>query len=183
MFGDNATDDAERAGFSRRRHARFRGDARRARARSGAPPRRARRPRRWRAGGRRSLRYSGFKAAQKLVDYATKHYSSVDNNDIKMLRRRLIEAGIYDPHGAAYFFIARVALGARARRGCVFPGCRCSASPARRSFWLFVVCGGVLGYLVPSLYLDRRIAARRLEHQVGLSRFHGSAWWSAPMPG
>ncbi len=55
-------------------------------------------------GGRRALRFSGLKAAQKLVDYATKHYAAVDSTDMKVLRRRLTAAGIYDPHAAAYFF-------------------------------------------------------------------------------
>ena len=31
--------------------------------------------------------------------------------------------------------------------------------------------GGVLGYLAPSIYLDRRIAAKRLEHQAGFPDF------------
>ncbi len=44
-------------------------------------------------GGRGSMRSSGLKAAQKLVDYTTKHYSAADSNDVKVLRRRLIEAG------------------------------------------------------------------------------------------
>ncbi len=62
------------------------------------------------AEGRRSLRHSGLKAAQKLVDYTTKHYSAVDSKDMKMLRRRLMQAGIYDPRAVAYFFIARTGL-------------------------------------------------------------------------
>ena len=35
------------------------------------------------AAGRRSLRYSALKAAQTLIDYATKHYSSLDSKDMK----------------------------------------------------------------------------------------------------
>ena len=42
---------------------------------------------------------------------------------------------------------------------------------AKTSFWLFVIGGGGLGYLAPSIYLDRRIAARRLEHQAGFPDF------------
>src|SRR5258708_38707073 len=57
--------------------------------------------------GRRSLRYSGVRAAQKLVAYTTKHYSSVDSKDVKMLRARLVQAGVYNTHGAAYLFLAR----------------------------------------------------------------------------
>jgi tight adherence protein C len=121
-------------------------------------------------GGRRAMRYSGLKAAQKLVDYTTKHYSTVDSKDVKQLRRRLIEAGIYDPHGAAYFFLARVTL-ALGLAAAVYVGLPLAGLNVKMSFWLFVMCGGVLGYLLPSFYLDRRIKARRLEHQAGFPDF------------
>jgi len=120
--------------------------------------------------GRRSLRFSGLKTAQKLVDYTTKHYSSADSNDMKVLRRRLIEAGIYDPHAVAYFFIARVAM-AIGLALITFFALPLFGLQAKISFWLFVVCTGVLGYLMPSLYLDRRIARKRLEHQSGFPDF------------
>jgi tight adherence protein C len=122
------------------------------------------------SGGRRALRYSGARAAQKLIDYATKHYSSVDTNDVKMLRARLLQAGVYNPHAAAYFFLARGAcalgLGLTA-----FFGLPMLGFVAKVSYWLFVMAGGVLGYLVPSFYLDSRIKKRRLEHQAGFPDF------------
>ncbi len=121
-------------------------------------------------GGRRSLRFAGLKAAQKLVDYTTKHYSAADAGDMKILRRRLTAAGIYDPHGAAYFFIARVTLAVGLAMAAFF-GLPMFGFGAKTSFWLFVVCAGVGGYLAPSLYVDRRIAARRLEHQAGFPDF------------
>jgi len=120
--------------------------------------------------GRRSLRYSGVRVAQKLVDYATKHYASVDSTDMKVLRRRLVQAGIYDPHGAAYFFIARGIAAVGLAAGAFF-GLPVFGLSGKTSFWLFVMAAGVVGYLVPSLYLDRRIAAKRLEHQAGFPDF------------
>jgi tight adherence protein C len=120
--------------------------------------------------GRRSLRYSGVRVAQKLVDYATRHYASVDSTDMKVLRRRLVQAGIYDPHGAAYFFIARGIAAVGLAAGAFF-GLPVFGLSGKTSFWLFVMAAGVVGYLVPSLYLDRRIAAKRLEHQAGFPDF------------
>src|SRR5450631_966115 len=58
----------------------------------------------------RSLRYSSLKAATRLLEYTTKHYSGSDDDGMKVLRRRLVQAGIYDPRGVAFFFIARTAL-------------------------------------------------------------------------
>jgi tight adherence protein C len=120
--------------------------------------------------GRRSLRYSGLRAAQKLIDYTTRHYSSVDNKDTKLLRRRLIQAGIYDANAASYFFFARIAL-AIALAFAVFFGLPMLGLGGKSSFWLFVMAGGVFGYLVPSFYLDNRVKARRLEHQAGFPDF------------
>jgi len=119
---------------------------------------------------RRALRYSGIRAAQKLIDYTTRHYSSVDGDNVKILRRRLMQAGVYSPHGAACFFIARgscaVALGIA-----TFFVLPMLGFSGKAPFWLFIMSGGVLGYLAPSLYLDRRIARRRLEHQAGFPDF------------
>ena len=102
-----------------------------------------------------SLRYSGQRAAQKLVEYTTKHYSSVDNENVKMLRRRLMQAGIYNPHGAACFFLARGVAAVLWPCGIL---CYADAGFWRQApFWLFVMAGGLLGYLAPSFYLDRLI--------------------------
>ncbi len=89
---------------------------------------------------------------------------------MKILRRRLMQAGIYDPHGAAYFFIARGALAVGLAAGAFF-GLPMFGFDGKSSFWLFVMFGGVLGYLAPSLYLDRRIKAKRMEHQSGFPDF------------
>jgi tight adherence protein C len=119
---------------------------------------------------RRSLRYSGLRAAQKLVDYTSKHYSSADSQDVKLLRQRLIQAGIYNPHATAYFFLARGVL-AVALAVAAFVALPMFGIVSKVSFWLFVMAGGVFGYLVPSFYLDRRIKARRLEHRSGFPDF------------
>src|ERR1051325_11960976 len=58
----------------------------------------------------RSLQHSSQKTVSKLIDYTTKHYGSANDENMKVLRRRLVQAGIYDPRSVAYFFIARTAL-------------------------------------------------------------------------
>jgi len=120
--------------------------------------------------GRRSLRHSSLKAAQKLVDYTTKHYTSADSNDMKLLRRRLIQAGIYDAHAPAYFFIARavLAVGLALAAFLMLPIFRVDGKAV---FWLGVMAAGLAGYLGPSFYLDRRIKGKRLAHQAGFPDF------------
>src|SRR5215813_13993509 len=53
--------------------------------------------------GGRSLRSTSMKAAQRVIDYTTKHYSSGNSDETKVLRRRMMMAGIYDSRAVAYF--------------------------------------------------------------------------------
>lgn len=118
----------------------------------------------------RSLRYSSLKAVAQLIEYTTKHYSGTEDDNMKVLRRRLVQAGIYDPRGVAFFFIARTALavGLAAALFLLLP----IVSPVGGSFfWLMVIVGGIAGYVAPSMYIDRRIAARKVEHRSGFPDF------------
>jgi tight adherence protein C len=120
----------------------------------------------------RALRASSLKAVQRLLDYTTKHYSASDKDkgEMKVLRRRLIQAGIFDAHAVGYFFVARTAL-AVGLGVAVFVLGPTIIPLHGSSFWLSVIVGGIAGYLAPSLYLDRRISARRNEHRIGFPDF------------
>jgi len=118
----------------------------------------------------RSLRHSSVKAVARLIDYTNKHYAATDDDTMKVLRQRLIQAGIYDPRGVAYFFLIRtgLAIGLALAMFFLVPMFR----PATGGiFWMMVMGGGVIGYVGPSMYLDRRIAARKVEHQSGFPDF------------
>jgi tight adherence protein C len=119
---------------------------------------------------RRNMRSSGVRAAQRLIEYTTKHYSAVDNDNVKMLRRRLTQAGIYNPHGAAYFFLAR-GLAALTLGLVMFLVLPMIGFGGSTTFWFFIMAGGLFGYLAPSFYLDRLIEKKRLEHQSGFPDF------------
>src|SRR6187399_3216206 len=58
----------------------------------------------------RSLQHSSQKTVARLIEYTTKHYGSANDENMKVLRRRLMQAGIYDPRGVAFFFIGRTVL-------------------------------------------------------------------------
>lgn len=120
---------------------------------------------------KRSLRYSSRKAVAQLIEYTTKHYGDGNAESTKVLRKRLIQAGIYDPRGVAYFFIARTAL-ALALAAALFLflpmlGVRQGGSV----YWLLVIVGGIAGYVGPSMYIDKRIGKRKLEHRSGFPDF------------
>ncbi len=121
---------------------------------------------------RSSLRASSLKAVQRLLDYAGKHYavSEKDKGEGKVLRRRLMQAGILDERAVAYFFIARTAL-AIGLAAAVFILMPFIVSVNASMFWLAIIVGGIVGYVGPSMYIDRRIAKRRNEHRSGFPDF------------
>jgi tight adherence protein C len=118
--------------------------------------------------GGRSIRGSSRKAAQRIVDYTTRHYAASDGKDMKVLRQRLVRAGIFDPSAVAYFFLARtlLAVGLGVAAFFLLP-----VQQGTSMFWMFVGAAGVAGYVGPSIYLDKRIGARRDEHRAGFPDF------------
>jgi len=118
----------------------------------------------------RTLRYSSLKAVTQLIEYTTKHYSGTDDDNMKVLHRRLIQAGIYDPRAVAGFFIARTAL-AVGLAFVLFVTLPLVTTHGGTFLWLMVIVGGVAGYVGPSMYIDRRIAGRKVEHRSGFPDF------------
>jgi tight adherence protein C len=117
-----------------------------------------------------SLKQSGLKAVQRILDYTTKHYGSTEQRDAKVLRQRLIKAGIYDPRAVGYFFVGRLMLAiVLAIAAFIFVPMFISLSPS--VFWLGVLVAGVLGYVGPSFYIDRRVKSRCDEHRAGFPDF------------
>jgi tight adherence protein C len=116
-----------------------------------------------------SLRQSSLRAVQRVLDYTSKHYAG-DKGDAKILRRRMIQAGIFDPRAVAFFFVARTVLAVALAIGTfVFLPMFWAQPPA--IFWLSVMLAGIAGYIGPSFYIDRRINRRRNEHQSGFPDF------------
>src|ERR1700730_1909734 len=100
--------------------------------------------------GRGSLRDTGMKAVQRLIDYTTRHYSSFDESNMKVLRQRLVQAGIFDPRAVGFFFFGRFVLALGLGSGVVV------IAPllpewATSLFWAMVGLGGLLCYPLPSL--------------------------------
>jgi tight adherence protein C len=119
---------------------------------------------------RRSLRYSSLKAVTQLIEYTSRHYASTESDTMKVLRQRLIQAGVYDPRGVAFFFIARTAL-AVGTAAALFVLGPMFMSKGGSAFWLVVIAGGIAGYVGPSMYIDKRIKTRRFEHRMGFPDF------------
>jgi tight adherence protein C len=117
----------------------------------------------------RSLRYASRKAAQKLIDYTTRHYEGgADTGDKRQLRQRLLQAGFLDPRAVAFFFIGRLVA------AFAFAGLGFLCAPFVMSGpieWMAAWIAGLGGYFVPNVYINRRIAARQTEHRSGFPDF------------
>jgi tight adherence protein C len=121
-------------------------------------------------GSENSLRRSSLKAIQRVLDYTSKHYEAGDKGDGKVLRRRMVQAGIYNPQAVAMFFVARTAL-AVGLAVAAFVGLPLVTELSSTIQWLAVMAAGLLGYVAPSLFLDRRISSLRNEHRAGFPDF------------
>lgn len=119
------------------------------------------------SGGAAGRRLQGSRMAQRIIDYAQKHYSESASDDMKVLRKRLVVAGIYDPRAVAYFFLTRIALAV----GFAILAVLFMPAVSGSMYWMIVVGAGALGYVAPSLYLDRRTAWRKDEHRAGFPDF------------
>jgi tight adherence protein C len=82
----------------------------------------------------------------------------------------MIQAGIFDQRAVAFFFVARtvLAVGLALAAFFVVP---MIIELKSSIFWLTVILGGIIGYVGPSMYIDRRIAGRREEHRSGFPDF------------
>jgi len=89
---------------------------------------------------------------------------------MKVLRRRMIQAGIFDARAVGYFFVARTALavGLAVATFFLLP---MVWTLSGSMFWLSVIVGGIVGYVGPSMYIDRRVKSRMLEHRSGFPDF------------
>src|SRR5215468_10620057 len=98
----------------------------------------------------RALRATSLKAVRRLLDYTTKHYAATekDKGDMKVLRRRMIQAGIFDAKAVAYFFVARTTL-AIVLAVAVFLFMPMVIDLKGSMFWLAVIVGGIVGYVGP----------------------------------
>jgi len=120
--------------------------------------------------GSGSMRYASQKAAARLMDYATRHFSGSETDNQRELKRRLVQAGFLDPRAPTFFFLARILTGLGLAVAALLLVPAVVDNPGG-DIWFFVWGAGLAGYFVPSFYLKRRIRARENEHRAGFPDF------------
>ena len=118
-----------------------------------------------------SLRFASLKAAQKLLDYTVRYYSTADGGNMKLLRSKLVQAGFLNPSSAGFFFVARTGLAVGLAIAAFIALPIIDPDITGNSRWMWIAMSGLLGYFGPSFYLNRRIATRRNEHRAGFPDF------------
>jgi tight adherence protein C len=118
-----------------------------------------------------SIRHSGLKAAQKLVDYTAKYYSTTDTGNVKLLQGKLIQAGFLNPRAAGFYFVARAGCGIVGFSLAFFSIPAFYPDMQWSTRWMLTVFSALLGYYAPSFYLNRKIAANQNEHRAGFPDF------------
>jgi len=124
-----------------------------------------------------SLRRSSLKAVQRVLDYTGKHYEAGDKGGGKVLRRRMVQAGIYNPQAVAMFFVARTAL-AVGLAVAAFVGLPLVMEPSSSIQWLAVMAAA-------SSAMWRRASisiggSRRFATSTGRAfRISWTSWWCA----
>jgi tight adherence protein C len=118
-------------------------------------------------GESRALRHASVQLGRKLIDYTTRYYSAADDSNMRRLRRRLVQAGFLNPRAAGFFFIARLVLSI-----CLFIAAYIAApfsdsGSSTGMSWFVVGISGLVGYMAPSFYVNRRISKRREQHRAG----------------
>jgi tight adherence protein C len=107
----------------------------------------------------------------RIVGKATVFVRLAGPDGTKQIKQRLVRAGYFEAQAVPLFFAAR-GFSAVAGLAAVLVGLEVSQAPVTTAmFWMFVLCGGVTGYLIPNLWLNRRAKMVLIENRLGFPDF------------
>ncbi len=114
----------------------------------------------------------GRRTAQAIAEKATKHFESATEGErIKTLRQRLIRAGYLDPKAVGIFFLARIGVALALAPFAALTLPRLLPDLPGALSWGVVGLLGLVGYQLPSMYIDRRAKQNRFEAEDGFPDF------------
>lgn len=109
--------------------------------------------------------------ADKAIARANMVARLIGPKGVKQIRHRLMRAGFFEARAVPLFFMARAALAAVV--AAATPVVVTSWKPEAEAplVWLFTIVGMTVGWLLPSLWLDRRTKAVTQENRQGFPDF------------
>jgi tight adherence protein C len=110
-------------------------------------------------------------AFEEVLKVFEKQFVAGDVARAKQLRAQLTQAGHYGDNAAAIFFFCRFATAAVFGIAILVALPMLSDNASFTNQALFSIIGAVLGYILPSVVLDRQISARKLQIRSGFPDF------------
>jgi tight adherence protein C len=95
----------------------------------------------------------------------------LDAGKLKLARQRMIRAGFFSDNAVAAFFLARLGAAIALPAGLCGLIATSAFEPTRPTLLLFAVMAGAMGYLGPSLYLDKRAKRVMRENRAAFPDF------------
>jgi tight adherence protein C len=116
-------------------------------------------------------RIDAQQSLNRLMTYVETQFAGGNEKESRVLRRQMIQAGFFDPRAVPVYFAARLGLAAALGIGALLMLPLAFDQMASSELWLWSALSGIVGYLSPSFYLKRRIAARVTQHRQGFPDF------------
>lgn len=107
----------------------------------------------------------------RVVEQATVFTRITSPGQIKAARMRLMRAGYYDPNAVAAFFLARAVGAAACGAAAAFGVSTWMPEAVGTGFWTWVLAGGLLGWLIPGFWVNKRIKEISSENRTGFPDF------------
>jgi tight adherence protein C len=116
-------------------------------------------------------RVDAQQSLNRLVTYVESAFAGGNEKESRVLRAQMIQAGFFDPRAVPVYFAARLGVAAALGIGALLVLPIVFDQMTSSSLWLWSALSGLSGYLLPSLYLKRRIAGRVTQHRMGFPDF------------
>jgi tight adherence protein C len=111
------------------------------------------------------------KSFDRLIAYVETTFGGGNEKESRVLRRQMIQAGFFDQRAVPIYFASRFALAAIFGVGALLVLPIAFDQMTSAAVWLWSGLCGVLGYLMPSFYIKRRINRRSTQHRMGFPDF------------
>lgn len=108
---------------------------------------------------------------ERFVIQANGIVSSGDAGKMKLARQRMIRAGLFSPYAVALFFVARLAGAVGLPLVALLLLAITGFEPVMTKLLLILMVSAIVGYLGPSLYVDRRAKTVLRQNRIAFPDF------------
>lgn len=107
--------------------------------------------------------------ANRLLESVSRNFVPDDQRQVAKLKRQLTQAGFLEPSAVTWYFVARFTAAILTAGG--IAGTLYHTGHLPQLFWALTGAGGLFGYMLPGLYVGKRVKRNRDEHRAGFPDF------------